>query len=284
MPHSSLFANTRLGEKKGTFLLHSVQFTYQSAKPNGGFLWRERDYQARGGGQRRQRQSRESGGTVSRAESERKEWALGHRRSIEIAELEEAEPMATESSEGEDDVKLTGGNQVLVVEDDLREMGKKAAWSVSSCKPGNGVSALRDDNLETYWQSDGVQPHLVNIQFQKKVKLQLVVLYVDFKLDESYTPSKISIRAGDGFHNLKEIKTVELVKPTGWVYLSLSGNDPKDTFVNTFMLQIAVISNHLNGRDTHVRQIKIYGPRPNPIPHQPFQFTSREFITYSIIR
>uniref|UniRef100_A0A9I9E0Q0 DOC domain-containing protein n=2 Tax=Cucumis melo TaxID=3656 RepID=A0A9I9E0Q0_CUCME len=223
-------------------------------------------------------------GAVSSAERELKEGDLGYRRSIEITELEEAEPMATESSEGEEDVKLTGGNQVLVVEDDLREMGKKAAWSVSSCKPGNGVSALRDDNLETYWQSDGVQPHLVNIQFQKKVKLQLVVLYVDFKLDESYTPSKISIRAGDGFHNLKEIKTVELVKPTGWVYLSLSGNDPKDTFVNTFMLQIAVLSNHLNGRDTHVRQIKIYGPRPNPIPHQPFQFTSREFITYSIIR
>ncbi|KAK9095496.1 hypothetical protein Scep_026965 [Stephania cephalantha] len=82
-------------------------------------------------------------------------------------------------------------------------MAKKAAWSVSSCKSGNGVQFLRDDNLETYWQSDGAQPHLVNIQFQKKVKLQLVVLYVDFKLDESYTPSKISIRAGDGFHNLK---------------------------------------------------------------------------------
>ncbi|XP_028760384.1 anaphase-promoting complex subunit 10 isoform X3 [Neltuma alba] len=133
-------------------------------------------------------------------------------------------------------------------------------------------------------RSDGAQPHLVNIQFQKKVKLQLVVLYVDFKLDESYTPSKISIRAGDGFHNLKEIKTVELVKPTGWVYISLSGTDPRETFVNTFMLQIAVLSNHLNGRDTHVRQIKVYGPRPNPFPHQPFQFTSREFITYSSVR
>ncbi|XLT84502.1 hypothetical protein HN873_006255 [Arachis hypogaea] len=36
--------------------------------------------------------------------------------------------------------KLTGGNQLLVVDDDLREMSKKAAWSVSSCKPGNGVS------------------------------------------------------------------------------------------------------------------------------------------------
>ncbi|KAJ6919397.1 hypothetical protein NC651_013378 [Populus alba x Populus x berolinensis] len=170
--------------------------------------------------------------------------------------------MATESSEGEEEGKITGGNKHLVIEDDLREMGKKAAWSVSSCKPGNGISSLRDDNLDTYWQSDGAQPHLVNIQFQKKVKLQLVVLYVDFKLDESYTPSKISIRAGDGFHNLKEIKTMELVKPTGWVYLSLSGNDPRETFVNTFMLQIAVLSNHLNGRDTHVRQIKVYGPRP----------------------
>ncbi|KAG4921130.1 Anaphase-promoting complex subunit 10 [Glycine max] len=56
---------------------------------------------------------------------------------------------------------------------------------------------------------------------------KLIVLYVVFKLDESYTPSKVSIRAGDGFHNLKEIKTVELVKPTGWVYLSLSGANPR---------------------------------------------------------
>ncbi|KAM0991646.1 hypothetical protein TB1_009439 [Malus domestica] len=47
--------------------------------------------------------------------------------------------MATESSEGEEDAKLMGGNQLLVVDDDLREMGKKAAWSVSSCKAGNGV-------------------------------------------------------------------------------------------------------------------------------------------------
>ncbi|KAL6620759.1 hypothetical protein ACP70R_035898 [Stipagrostis hirtigluma subsp. patula] len=176
------------------------------------------------------------------------------------------------------------GSPELTVDADMREMAKTAAWSVSSCKPGNGVAALRDDNLDTYWQSDGAQPHLVNIQFQKKVQLQLVVLYVDFKLDESYTPSKISIRAGDGFHNLKEIKTVELAKPVGWVHISLSGTDPRETFIHTFMLQIAVLSNHLNGRDTHIRQIKIYGPRPNPVPRQPFHFTSREFITYSTVR
>lgn len=60
--------------------------------------------------------------------------------------------MATESSEGEEECKMTGGNQHLVVDDDLREMAKKAAWSVSSFKAGNGALSLRDDNLDTYWQ------------------------------------------------------------------------------------------------------------------------------------
>ncbi|KAE8797715.1 Anaphase-promoting complex subunit 10 [Hordeum vulgare] len=42
----------------------------------------------------------------------------------------------------------------LTVEGDMREMAKTAAWSVSSCKPGNGVASLRDDSLDTYWQHD----------------------------------------------------------------------------------------------------------------------------------
>ncbi|KHM99812.1 Anaphase-promoting complex subunit 10 [Glycine soja] len=59
-----------------------------------------------------------------------------------------------------------------------------------------------------------------------------ILLWQLIVLDKSYTPSKVSIRAGDGFQNLKEIKTVELVKPTGWVYLSLSGADPSDVHIN----------------------------------------------------
>ncbi|KAI5015852.1 hypothetical protein ZWY2020_059391 [Hordeum vulgare] len=44
------------------------------------------------------------------------------------------------------------GRPKLMVEGDMREMAKTAAWSVSSCKPGNGVASLRDDSLDTYWQ------------------------------------------------------------------------------------------------------------------------------------
>lgn len=58
--------------------------------------------------------------------------------------------MATES-DAEDDERLNGGSK-LIVDEDLREMAKKAAWSVSSCKSGNGVQYLCDDNLDTYWQ------------------------------------------------------------------------------------------------------------------------------------
>lgn len=36
-------------------------------------------------------------------------------------------------------------------------------------QPGNGVDLLRDGRTDTYWQSDGNPPHLINIMFQRKV-------------------------------------------------------------------------------------------------------------------
>ncbi|XP_070949079.1 anaphase-promoting complex subunit 10 isoform X4 [Macaca nemestrina] len=90
----------------------------------------------------------------------------------------------------------------------VREIGSQAVWSLSSCKPGFGVDQLRDDNLETYWQSDGSQPHLVNIQFRRKTTVKTLCIYADYKSDESYTPSKISVRVGNNFHNLQEIRMV----------------------------------------------------------------------------
>ena len=64
-----------------------------------------------------------------------------------------------ESSEGSGIFQKDSKNEV-------REIGDQAIWSLSSCKPGFGIDQLRDDNFDTYWQSDGPQPHLVNIQFR----------------------------------------------------------------------------------------------------------------------
>ena len=104
-------------------------------------------------------------------------------------------------------------------------------------------------------------PHLVNIQFHKKTAVQEIALYTDFRLDESYTPSKISIRAGTCLADLQEIQMVELEEPAGWVTMSLTPSKRQDTHFRTFFLQLGILANHQNGRDTHIRQIKVFSPR-----------------------
>nr|XP_054489295.1 anaphase-promoting complex subunit 10 isoform X2 [Agelaius phoeniceus] len=163
----------------------------------------------------------------------------------------------------------------------VREIGSQAVWSLSSCKPGFGVDQLRDDNLETYWQSDGSQPHLVNIQFRRKTTVKTLCIYADYKSDESYTPSKISVRVGNNFHNLQEIR-LELVEPSGWIHVPLTDTHKKP--IRTFMIQIAVLANHQNGRDTHMRQIKVYTPVEESSIGKFPRCTTIDFMMYRSIR
>lgn len=169
-------------------------------------------------------------------------------------------------------------------EKNVREVGNQATWSLSSCKPGFGVEQLRDDSLETYWQSDGQLPHLVNIQFKRKTTIKEVALYTDYKLDESYTPTRISVRVGTNFNDLQEIEVVDIAEPTGWTRIPLK--DINDKLIRTFMLQIAVLQNHQQGRDTHMRQIKIQSPvQDKPVSTADFAtFNSPEIRQYQNLR
>ena len=120
-----------------------------------------------------------------------------------------------------------------------REVGSEAIWSLSSAKPGNGVEQLRDDSLATYWQSDGVGPHLVNIQFLKKTSVCSINLYMNYALDESYTPKRICIRAGSTAHDMVDITTVDLNEPAGWISIALESQDADFPGpLRTHMLQV----------------------------------------------
>ncbi|KYR02886.1 hypothetical protein DLAC_11440 [Tieghemostelium lacteum] len=141
---------------------------------------------------------------------------------------------------------------------DKVEIGKYATWTISSAKPGSGVEQLRDNNLETYWQSDAQQPHHINIQFPKKCIIENLLIYSNYKMDESYTPSKIQIKAGTTLHDLQEIITTDFEEPVGWIDIPISLNN-KPLKANLF--QISILANHQNGRDTHIRQIKVYGKK-----------------------
>jgi len=89
------------------------------------------------------------------------------------------------------------------------------------------------------------------------------------------------------FHDLHEVREVELDEPNGWTVIPLTSTAPTDgaiathNFVRAFMIQVAILANHQNGRDSHVRQIKIYGPRQSSTMGH---FTSLEFNMYSCIR
>ncbi|XP_064608993.1 anaphase-promoting complex subunit 10-like [Liolophura sinensis] len=183
-------------------------------------------------------------------------------------------------------IKISGVQNLDVFQEEkegkLREVGSQAVWSLSSCKPGFGVEQLRDDSNDTYWQSDGPQPHLINIQFRRKTTIHDVCLYGDYKADESYTPNRLSIRAGNHFNDLGEVEQVELSEPQGWVSIPL--RDLEDKPLRTFMIQIAVLSNHQNGRDTHIRRIKVRSPVQDFTFGKLPNFTSWKCYQFSTIR
>ncbi len=50
------------------------------------------------------------------------------------------------------------------------------------------------------------------------------------------------------------------------------------------MIQIAVLSNHQNGRDTHMRQIKIHSPVQDMSANKRPTFTSVAMSQFSVVR
>ena len=195
----------------------------------------------------------------------------------------------------------------------VREIGDEAVWSVTSSKPGNGVELLRDGNLKTYWQSDGAQPHFINCQFQKKANVCEVAIYTNYKQDESYTPSKIVIRAGNSYRDLKDVATKTLNEPHGWQHVRTTRLDKEklkdiqahygskkqlknsgmeylekescEAPIRAFFIQICILQNHQNGRDTHVRQVHIYSPAGTPASDGPrARFRSSEYARYAVVR
>ncbi|KAI9863348.1 MAG: anaphase promoting complex subunit doc1 [Trichoglossum hirsutum] len=142
----------------------------------------------------------------------------------------------------------------------LKEIGNLASWTVSTAKPGCGVEALRDEDVNLFWQSDGPQPHLLNIHFFKRVSIVAMRLYLDWENDESYTPTKMAFLAGTGYHDLVEFVELSFDQPRGWINIDLSGVGGGDTgaVLRAWLVQVRVSENHQNGKDTHVRGLQIF--------------------------
>jgi Anaphase-promoting complex, subunit 10 (APC10) len=328
-----------------------------------------------------------------RSAAARNDWsapsARGARPRFELPEDDEdsskVDTPRAEDDEGHGGHDRTGDGATSAVEDPmidsatgepLRDLSSLAVWSVSTAKPGNGVEQLLSPSRQSYWQSDGPQPHSISAQFSSKVKLCEVRLFLSFADDESYTPAILSIRVGSSFHDLRVIRrNKELFKPEGWVRIPLGknsidaledwddvsslpseeddmealtpgelaerdqrrrvrsehrrriakekaaaeketcdsdtkpakGDGPMESdngqrlrdavavekdrlnrrdrsFVRAHMIQIVIHTNHQNGRDSHVRQVKLLGPSQQVSGGEAPRFSSAAFRMYEAIR
>lgn len=156
--------------------------------------------------------------------------ASTHALSMASDNQEQAEQSYLESiqQEAEDAKALVG----------LRDISSLATWTLSSAKPGCALAQLRSPNTNLFWQSDGPQPHTLTLHFFKLVAIVKMRIYLDFDLDESYTPTRMKFFAGMSEGGLVEFGEwavedimdedtgemrphVEIVK--GWIDVDLKG-------------------------------------------------------------
>ncbi|KAG9566605.1 galactose-binding like protein, partial [Aureobasidium melanogenum] len=155
----------------------------------------------------------------------------------------------------------------------LKEISSLASWTVSTSKPGCGVAALRHPSSSLFWQSDGPQPHLLTVHFFKQAAVAHIRIYLDFENDESYTPTRMQFWAGTGLHDLIEFADMQFEQPRGWIPVDFSqvgpieeedNEDPesidwsKRPLLRCFILQVRILENHQNGKDTHLRGLQIF--------------------------
>lgn len=101
-------------------------------------------------------------------------------------------------------------------------------------------------------------------------------IYLDFESDESYTPTKIQFLAGMGVHDIQEFAEMSFEQPTGWIDVDFSNVGPiepnededgdsareidwsKRPVLRAFLVQIRILENHQNGKDTHLRAVQLF--------------------------
>lgn len=117
---------------------------------------------------------------------------------------------------------------------------------------------------------------MLSIHFFKLVSIVHMRIFLDFANDESYTPTKIQFLAGMGVHDILEFAEMSFEQPTGWIDVDFSNVGPiedEDEFdengpreidwskrpvLRAFLVQVKILENHQNGKDTHLRAVQLF--------------------------
>lgn len=107
------------------------------------------------------------------------------------------------------------------------------------------------------------------------------------------------MRAGTHPYDLVEVRYREFVEPQGWYHFMLSGTsdmEPEEMQaarassasaplrpIELFVLQVNILGNHLNGKDSHIRCMKVFGPTPPGFVRPPAQPEAQRIMTERLL-
>lgn len=114
---------------------------------------------------------------------------------------------------------------------------------LSSSKKGYGLAELVSSNSNNFWSTDDVLPHSITISFQKKTYVHSINLLLSYSGDESYTPETLSI------HFMNKTVTQRFREPEGEKSIPIG--------CIVFDMHIIITSNHSDGKDSHLRGLKV---------------------------
>lgn len=190
--------------------------------------------------------------------------------------------------------------------DNMVDISKLCYWKASSSKVMHPIENVLNDDPESFWQSDGGQPHIVDIYFNKRVELAMLVLFFGFEVDESYSPSVMKIYIGDSINDLIYYEEWRIQRITQWFAKKFPSYPQKrknhtdedidlyderrperhyeeryrrnDSNKNTKhekemtlpvkcqVMRLTFPLNHDNGKDTHLRGIRIFAKDDGALP------------------
>lgn len=157
-------------------------------------------------------------------------------------------------------------------------------WFISSARSENQLDKLRDDNENTYWQSDGPGPHYISMEYTRKKRVKEVWFNINYKIDESYCPNRICIQIEDCFGDWVDYKNYKIDKGNGWFRLDFEERNSKGEIIRPYLkttgIQFNILTNEHGGKDCHIRAMKIFGPRD----HVSYDLNNPKFETVDMLQ
>lgn len=159
---------------------------------------------------------------------------------------------------------------------DFRDVTRAALWSVSTVKGGYEIFSMFDGKTDTFWQSDAAPPHWFSAEFPRQTFLSKISIYLAIQPDDTYTPIELEISVATDPAVRTCIKTEEPKQLQGWVDIELN--------VSTIFLRVTLNKNYRGGKDSRIRQVKLYGAPYSPCVDSSVCFLSPEITQYLSIR